>query len=367
MVADLCIEQRRLGHDPRVYCLFHAGALGEELGNQGVAVLEGRKKPGLDVRLVWRLRRLVRKEAIEVVHSHNPVCAYYVAMTRLLPFPGAVHVNTRHNMGARKEGDRREKLFRLSTRLIDRVVMVSEEVARKFVSARWVPEAKARVQINGIPLDRYLPASAHNRAIARNLMGVEQGAFLVGAVGRLADVKNHRLLLQAFPRVLDAVPAAHLVLVGDGPLRADLEQQAGHAAIRHRVTFLGERNDVATLLPGFDLFVLPSLSEGHSIALLEAAASSLPAVATAVGGNPEIVQDGKTGLLVPSNDADALVHALVGLATDPERAMGMGRAARTWVEETASIAAVARGYDAIYREALSRSAASRTARVSSAT
>jgi glycosyltransferase involved in cell wall biosynthesis len=172
---------------------------------------------------------------------------------------------------------------------------------------------------------------------------------VVGTVGRLVGLKNQRLLIAAMPELLDRYPDLHLVLIGTGPLEQELRAQADGLGLGERVRLTGARTDVADLTPGFDVFALPSQTEGISIALLEACATRLPVVATAVGGNPEIVANGHTGLLVPPDDGAALAAALEQVLADPALALRLATAAAKWVREHASlqslVATTARFYE----------------------
>jgi len=201
------------------------------------------------------------------------------------------------------------------------------------------------------------PADATAKRAARDALGIGQDAVLLGCVGRLVGLKNHRLLLGQVAPLARDIPALELVLIGDGPLGDELRAHAQALGIAGRVHFAGTRDDVDRLLPALDAFVLPSRTEGLSIALLEACAAGLPVVASAVGGNPEIIEDGRTGLLFPDDDGDALLATLRTLLADAPLRDRLGRDARAWVERHASLAAVRADYDAVYAQALGRPAA----------
>jgi glycosyltransferase involved in cell wall biosynthesis len=171
---------------------------------------------------------------------------------------------------------------------------------------------------------------------------------IIGSVGRLNWAKDQVGLIRAFRFVRERRTDTALVLIGDGELRAELQQCAFDEGVAGSVYFLGDRSDVRELLQGFDLFVLSSLSEGYSMALLEASAVALPIVATDVGGNGEIVRDGSTGRLVPPSDSSALADAMLTLLREPRQAMTLGRAARAWVERHGSLETMAMRYARLY-------------------
>ena len=352
VVCDLVLEQIRSGDEVDVFCLFHDGAFAKDLLARGVSMTTGGKRPGLDWRLLMKLRRFIRRGRYSIVHTHNPVSNYYAVVSLLTASWRPPLINTRHNMGAQNPNDRREKIFRLSVCRTERVVMVSNQVAAKFVESGVVRAGKVRVQVNGVPFDRCVARTPETTKIARQLLGLPETAKVMGTVGRLVAVKNQQLLVNCLKSLSALRDDIYLVLIGAGPLKEDLASAARKLGLDARILFAGERPDIPDLLPALDVFVLPSLSEGHSIALLEAAAAGLALVASAVGGNPEIVSDGTTGLLVSVGDADATANAVQRLLLEPALNERLGRQARKWALTNASMSSMAIGYAAIYRDVL---------------
>jgi glycosyltransferase involved in cell wall biosynthesis len=230
--------------------------------------------------------------------------------------------------------------------------MVSQEVRDHFVGTGVVPARKARLVLNGIHTDCPQRVEPLQRAAARRLLAVGEDLFVAGCVGRLVELKNHAAAIRALARLAVALPSLRLVLIGSGPFHERLAGLARELGIADRVLQLGERNDTRELLPGLDAFLMPSLTEGHSIALLEAMAAGLPIVATRVGGNPEIVSHERTGLLVPASDDGALAAALNRLVCDTDLAARLGSAARDWAIGNTSVQSMVDAYDAVYAEAL---------------
>jgi glycosyltransferase involved in cell wall biosynthesis len=171
---------------------------------------------------------------------------------------------------------------------------------------------------------------------------------VVGTVARLQPVKDQASLLAAFARVAAELPNAKLVLVGDGPVRAALESQSASPALAGRVIFLGRRSDIPDILPTFDVFALPSLSEGLPLTLLEAMAAGLPCVATAVGAMPEAIVAERTGLLVPVGDVAALADTLLRLLRDPNLRREMGQAGQKRARELFDLKVMTRRYEDLY-------------------
>ncbi|MCS6861161.1 MAG: glycosyltransferase, partial [Abditibacteriales bacterium] len=232
-----------------------------------------------------------------------------------------------------------------------------------------IPPERITVIYNGVDLDRFETCARRRVGVGDHDASGEgecrpslpessttasRATFHVGCVGTLRPVKGHRYLIEAIAAVREKVPHVHLSLVGDGPARGELDDLRQRLGLNGCVSLLGMRDDVDALLKQFDVFVLPSLSEGISNALLEAMAAGLPVVATDVGGNPEVVQHGVTGLLVPPQDSRALAEALWQLLTDADGRCAMGRKGRERVETYFSLSAMAQRYGEIYEAALQR-------------
>ena len=282
------------------------------------------KRPGVDCRLFSKIARLARIERVDVIHTHNSTAHLYGAVAGKLAGVKVLHTEHGKNIG---EEARSFRVNRWAKRFTDVTVAVSEQIAREALIHERVAPDRLVIVANGICVDQFsLPRNANGRRI--------------GAVGRLVREKNYPLLLSAF----NSIPNAELVLVGDGPLRGELERQAGPL-----VRFLGQRTDVAALLTGFDVFAVSSSTEGMSIALLEAMAAGCPIVATAVGGNVELIEHEVTGLLVPPNDETALRAAIERLLDDRALATRLGRAASDISRQRYSVATMTRRYEELWR------------------
>lgn len=349
MVLELVKIQHRQGHRCQVVCLYGAGSLAPELATLGIPVHACGKRRGLDLRALVRIRRRVREHASEVLHTHNAV-AHYQAVLATCGLGLRRVINTRHGMGGNRRSARREWLYRRALAHTDAVVTVCEAAREDAVRRGIVPREKARVVPNGIPLASFQQASDAMRERLRQQLGVPAGTRVIGTVGRLNWAKDQASLIRAFRQLHGQQPDTALVLIGDGELRETLQQAALAEGVSGSVHFLGDRDDVRELLQGLDLFVLSSVSEGYSMALLEACAVALPIVATDVGGNGEIVRDGNTGRLVPSGDPSALAVALLALLRQPSQAAAMAHAARAWVEAHGSLESMAMRYAELYQE-----------------
>jgi sugar transferase (PEP-CTERM/EpsH1 system associated) len=237
-------------------------------------------------------------------------------------------------------------------------VALSHDLASTLTGPVGVPGRRVQRICNGVDSERFRPAGAVRAAIP-GCPFTDPRLWLVGTVGRMQTVKNQVGLARAFVQALATAPALRdrlrLVMVGDGPLRAQATELLQQAGVADLAWLPGERADVPEVMRGLDGFALPSLAEGISNTILEAMASGLPVVASAVGGNPDLVEAGRTGLLVPADDDAALAAALLHLAGDPPAAAAMGRAGRLRVEQEFSLQVMVAAYQGLYQRMLDQS------------
>lgn len=347
VVLDLVRLQQQQGHRCQVVCLFERGALAHELDVAGIPVHACNKRKGLDLKALSHVRRLVRAHRTDVLHSHN-AAAHYLAVLASLGLGVGKVINTRHGMGGMRRWNRAEMLYRASLVRTDAVAMVCEAASDGALEHGLVPHRKLRVVPNGLRVQEFSIATPAARERLRQSLGLPPRTQLVGTVGRLNWAKDQANLIRAYRRVREQLPDSALLLIGGGKLRRELESCAREEGMNGAVHFLGDRSDVRELLQGLDVFVLSSVSEGYSMALLEASATALPIVATDVGGNREIVQHGVTGRVVPARDSEALAQAILDLLRNPQRAASCGAAARLMMETRGSLEAMAARYAALY-------------------
>lgn len=350
VVADLAVAQRDAGSRVAVFSIQDTRGFRAHLEAAGVPVIVGGKQGSFDRQVLRRLRAAISEHDGGIVHTHNFVPNYYAALASLGTSSAPILINTCHNMGTRLANRRLRWLYRASLLRTRRVAMVSRQVHERFVAAGWVSAGQATTVINGIPTARFA-RDASRRALARDALALGPQSLVIGCVGRLVPVKHHAALLAQLPALIAACPSLQLVLIGDGPLEAELREQAHALGVLDQVIFAGARPDVAELLPALDVFVMPSLSEGMSIALLEACATGLAIVATKVGGNPQVIDDGRSGLLVEADDGQALFDAVHALIVDPALRAKLGAAATSWVHEHASVEVMRDAYARVYLDA----------------
>jgi sugar transferase (PEP-CTERM/EpsH1 system associated) len=338
---------------PVVISLGASGALSERVRDEGIPIVVMNKRRGNDPRMTLALARVLRHLGVEVVHANNwSTLMESVVGARLAGVRSIVH--TQHGLhfetGDSRHGRNRQfRLIaqRLVARWLTHIVAVSPEVRQTVLDEWHVPDDKVSVILNGIPLESQ-PIDRAERDARRRELGFGYTDFVVGTMGFFRPVKDFPTLVEAMARVHASAPQARLAFIGDGPGRADLEGLVRRMGLDQVVRFLGWRTDAASILPSLDAFALCSLSEGISLAVLEAMAAGLPVVATRVGGNPLVIQDGETGWLVPPQAADVTADALLALLRDPAMRCGMGRNGRTRARTHFSVERMARDYERVY-------------------
>lgn len=308
----------------------------------------------LDWREIMRLSSVLRRERIDIVHCHMAIasaCASPIARLSRVP----VLIETAHGREIWREGKRFRGSFwvdRQVGRLTDRFIAVSEAVARHLTENKRIPIHKITVIRNGRDLSQYQPANCAQAREARVELLLEQDAPVILMLARFSIEKGHRLLIESVRQLISRWPQLIVLLAGDGPLEDEIKAQCAHFGLANNVRFLGYRSDTQNLLAAADIVVLPSRIEGLPLVAVEALASGRAVVGTAVGGTPEVVIDGDTGLVVPPEDPIRFGEALESLLCDPERRMHMGTRGRKLVEERFDVRSQVESTTALYSELL---------------
>jgi glycosyltransferase involved in cell wall biosynthesis len=342
MVVDLARCLQAWGHSLHVICLRGSGKLAEPLMEAGIYALALEKGDGFSVTTLARLTSYIRKEGIDVVHTHNPLVHHYgAAGGRLAGAP--VVVNTLHGMSNINGADRASRIFKAASGITDCIVSVCQTAHTFFEERTGIPRSKLEVIYNGIPLEKFLPSHCDK----------PREGFVFGAVGRLVPVKDHHSLLKAFQLVKHRRPDCRLEILGDGPLRRELEELARSLGVADAVQFHGSHLDVSSFLHRVDTFVLSSVSEGLPLTMLEAMAAGLPVVATSVGGVPELIGATGCGWLCPPGHPEALAESMITAAQSSQR-NEMGREGQSFVIQRYSLDKMAREYEKLFERLLSQ-------------
>jgi len=349
--AEMVVSRLAGALDPTrfrsIVCLSRSGWLQEQCDQHGVPTVVLHQEHGIDWRWLRSARHLIHRCGATVIHAHEFTAnAYGAVLARLAGIP---LIATVHGKNYYADKVRRRLAYRIVARSA-RLVAVSEDLKQFLVRAVGIPPHLITVIHNGVPVPE--PASTDTIRRLKHEIGLDPSDRVVGTVGSLYPVKGHQFLLEAIPQVLQRFPQTTVLIIGQGELESALNRDAQRLRINGRVRFLGLRADVRDLLALLEVFVLPSLSEGLSIAGLEAMASGKPLIATEVGGNPELVLDGETGFLIPPRDPGAIASRLVFLLTHPEDCRRLGDNARRHVLTHFSQSAMLDKYQGLYERAL---------------
>ena len=354
MAVHIVLGLNRQRFEPAV--VAYRGRFGSDLEQQldeaGVKTWFLDKGPGFGWRTYYRLHRVFKEFRPDIVHTHVHVLRY--AFPSLVYFKPRLMVHTVHNLAECEVEPRARWLQRLAYRRGVIPVAVAQEVAVSM--ERLYGIGNSRVVWNCIPTDVYASPQT-SREVWRAKQGFSEEDVLFVCVARFAAQKNHALLISAFAKGPAADPKAHLVLAGQGVLRAQLQERVNELGLTNRVHFLGLRRDIPDVLGAADIFALGSDYEGNPLSVIEAMAAGLPIVSTAAGGVPELLQNGKQGFIVQPGHGEELSEAMVILLKDRDLRRTMGAAAAARAKENFDVSAMVKAYEDLYDE---RSAPSQT-------
>jgi len=340
-----------------ICCLKRSGAAANRIENQNVEVIEVGMREGNDYTVPIKLARILKERQIDIVHSHSwgVFCESTLAAC-LARTP--VRIHTAHGRTYQYPSTRRFRTLRSALRhrverflasRVDIVTAVSDSVRGDILETIGIPAGKIIVLPNGVDIPRVSQEQVEAR---RREINLKKDEILLLTVGRLAPEKNIEWLLSCLPQIRQRVDhTVRLVIVGDGPRKAQIERMISASSLTDDVVLLGQRDDVLEWMALADVFVLPSSYEGTSLALLEAMASGLSVVATNVGGNAEVLRNGETGILVEQNSDNALVSALSRLLSDNRLRARLGSKAKSDIRNRYSNDAMIRSYEHLYRNA----------------
>jgi sugar transferase (PEP-CTERM/EpsH1 system associated) len=340
-----------------IICLTDYSDFHRRIQRPDVRIFRLNKPPGNSLATQFRLWRLLRELKPDIVHTRNLAALEGTVSAALAGVRARVHgEHGRDVEDLDGSSTRMQRVRRLFRPFVHHYVTVSRDLGHYLEQKIGVPGSRIAQIYNGVNSDLFHPADNGREPLAWT--GYEGDVFVIGSVGRMTDVKDPLNLVRAFIQLLREVPVSErrlrLVMIGDGPLREAAARLLADGGLSACAWLPGTRDDVARVMRSFDLFVLPSLAEGISNTILEAMASGLPVLATAVGGNAELIEPGVTGTLVPAASPDRMAQALKAYATDPELCRRQGLAARQRVERRFGMGEMVNAYLAVYDGVLAR-------------
>jgi len=330
---------------PYLCCLDRGGLFYEQLKNEPLTTFILHRKPGpFDTRLFIRLYKILRENKIDIIHSQNGCSIYSALAGKLAQVKGIVH--TDHG---RLVPDKKSAILedRISSLFFKRFVAVSEHLHGYLANVVKINKKKLMTIINGVDTDRFRPLEPEQRRELRNKLCLSDNDKIIGTVCRLDPIKNLEFLIRNMQSICEALPECKLLIVGDGPTREHLIGFAKSSGVASKVMFLGTRNNVEELLGTFDLYACTSLSEGTSMTILEAMSCGLPIVASAVGGNPALVDESNGSVFSPNN-TEQFVKYIIRIINNPSRLKELGVNSRSKVESEFSFNRVVKQYEALY-------------------
>jgi sugar transferase (PEP-CTERM/EpsH1 system associated) len=349
------IPENRYRH--AIICLTESGSFEERIKNSTTRVYSLHTTPGHSFRIYWTLWKTLRQLEPSIVHTRN-----LSALEAQIPaFFLTKRVKTVHGVHGRDvfdlEGKKRKyNLLRKMIRpLVGRYITVSLDLKRWLVNTIGVNKEKVLQIYNGVDQSLFKPGKNSVTDIPINKF-LPQEPIVIGTVGRLAEVKDQATLIRAFSTVLEASLLAkqhlRLVIAGNGPMMDQLEMLISELGLGDFVWMAGDRNDIPEILRLLNIFVLPSIGEGRSNTILEAMATGLPIIATNVGGNPELVEDGVNGYLVPPGNPEKLAERIIKLTESSETRSLMGKVSLKKVHEKFNWDSTVENYLSVYDELL---------------
>jgi sugar transferase (PEP-CTERM/EpsH1 system associated) len=328
-----------------ICCIKHAGELASRLRGS-IPVYELGHYGGYEVGVIGRLARIMKQERVDLVHTRN-LKPYFLGFSaaKLAMIPAVVHSEHGRDFPFEKH---QMLAQRICSAFTNKVIVLSEDLRRSLVEHVKVSDQRITTILNGVDTNRFSPEAKCEK---KRALGLSEQDIVIGSVGRLVPVKNYGELLNAFARLVHKDIPLKLVIAGDGPDAPTLKETARRLGVESSVQWLGTRDDIPEIIGAMDVFALTSKNEGISNTVLEAMACGVPVVVSRVGGNPEIVVDGRTGYLYEAGNLDELVGLIDQLVSDREHRLEKGSGARQHVLENFSIETMVRRYEQTYLEA----------------
>lgn len=334
-----------------ICCMTKSGDAESRL-EKSVKVHEMHKRRGNDWRMIPKLAKLIGELKPDIVHTRNWGTIDGIVAAKIKGVSSIIHGEHGWNMDdPLGRNFRRRMVRRILSGAVSQFVAVSEDIRRWMIDSIGIKDTKISKILNGVDTERFHPG---NKSEARKILGFSEEDILIGTVGRFDPIKDQQLLLQAFSDLQGDGKEPRLILIGDGPERKVLESVKEKLPCKDRIVLLGERNEIERILSALDIFVLSSKNEGMSNTILEAMAGGLPIVATSVGGNLELVTQGKTGLFFEPGDIRGLTEALKFYMEHEEERRLHGSNGRCKAEQHFSLNRMVQDYETLYTSLLKK-------------
>lgn len=345
VIVNLSNNLLKEGFISSICCLRKSGVLSQYL-NDRIKVFEVFKKHRVDLSIIKQLKDYLKSNNISIIHCHNPGTLFYGLIAAKWAKTPSI-ISTEHGFSNKIlwRGRLKESML---YRYVDEIIAVSENLKELMIENYKISPEKITLLPNGSPSAKV----NENKYNSRRTLGMPENIFNIGIIARLDPVKNHKMLLDAIYNIVKNKLSVHLWIVGSGKEKEKIEKETKRLEIEEYVSLLGERNDVPIILNALDCLVLSSFSEGFPVTILEAMSAGLPIIATDVGGNREIIKNGRSGILVKSNSSEELAKAIISLMKDRKLREKIGLTAKQQFEKYYSMEKMIVEMTEIYRRAL---------------
>lgn len=350
MVFNLISGLDKSRFTPLLGCLDGVGVLGKQLEGAHVAVKHLSRQPGLDMGLFGRIVRLIRQEKIHLVHAHQYTAFFYASLAALSTGFRKILFTEHGRIYPDFVRPKRVAVNKLVIPLIPPVVAVSRSVSESLRRYEKIHPKRIKIVVNGIDPEKFRNKGS-GKAL-REVLGIPRRDSIVAIIARLCDYKNHENLIRALSIAHRENPCITLLIVGDGPIREELETLTRCLDLGNKVIFTGVRQDIPDILHTADIAALCSYYEGTSITLLEAMAAGKPVIASRIAGNPDVVEDGKTGILVSPDDPEEIARAIIRLVNSPSLRDEMGNAGYQRCLKHYTLRRMVQEYETLYDQIL---------------
>jgi glycosyltransferase involved in cell wall biosynthesis len=350
VTLDLCKGLNKARFNVYLLCLKRcAPSYVYELSKHNISVFTIKKSHKFDICFYKKFINLVKNLKVDIIHIHSGCLFDSTLCMKMAGIKGSIY--TAHGMPICTDIVSWFQDF-ISARLLNKVVAVSDEIADDFKKRLRLSQKKIEVLYNGVDVSLFKPITDKKKILQiKKELALPAESTIIGSVGRHEEIKNYGMLIRAFKKLISLTnKRLHLVLVGDGTKRHELEELCGDLKIEKFVSFLNLRHDIPEILGIFDIFVLSSISEGLSIALLEAQATGIPTVVTDVGGNGKVVVDGFNGFLYKVNEEDQLCTKIKTLLDDNDKKRDFSINSRERVKQYFCLKSIISKYENIYQK-----------------
>lgn len=350
--TEQVIKNLILGSDDQlfkmsIFCIEEPiGPFGRILLEKGISIVSANRREGFDLKLIKTIRQHIIKHKISILHCHQYTPWVYGALAAIGTDTKVIF--TEHGRFYPDRSSWKRKIINpILVRLTDEITSISKATKQAMVEFEYIPENRIKVIYNGIlPIE----PDPEQTALLKKELKIKDTSLVIGTIARLDPIKNHSMMMNAFKLVLEQHPDTILILVGDGDERDNLEQLVDKLNIRQNIIFTGYISAPQRYLECMDIFLLPSLSEGTSMTLLEAMSLSKPCVVTDAGGNPEIIENGFNGIVSKNGDCKSFHRSIIKLFSNPNLLRNMGQNSNIRFKDKFNIKLMKTGYENLYQK-----------------